>query len=78
MCGVEHRRDALHGERGPPDRLHEPADGARREAHEHRHVVSEQEEAAGQLLAVLHEQVHLAVASSPSTVIHGEIVRTYT
>lgn len=78
VYGVEHRRYALYRDRGPPDRLHEPAHGARREAHEHRHVVGEQEEAASQLLAVLDDQVHSAVESSHSAVVHDENRRTCT
>lgn len=76
MHGVEHRGDALHREYCPPDRLQEPADGARCEAHKHCHVMCEQEEAACQLLAILDHQVHPAVASSHSAVVHDETRRT--
>lgn len=70
--GAEQWGNALHREYCPPDRLQEPADGARGEAHEHRHVMCEQEEAACQLLAILHHQVHPAVKSSHSTLVHDE------
>lgn len=78
VYGVEHRRYALHRERRPSDHLHEPADGARREAHEHHGVVCEQEEAASQLLAILDDQVHFAVESSHSAVVHDDNRRTCT
>lgn len=74
---VEQRGYALHREHGPPDHLHEPADGARREAHQHRRVMGEQEEAAAQALSVLHDQVHPAVESSHSAVVHDEKRRAW-
>lgn len=72
MYGVEHRRYALNRDRGPSDRLHEPADGARREAHEHRSVVGEQEQAVSKLLTVLDDHIRCAVQSSHSAVVHDE------